>query len=65
MQCPFYFMPATGDAPEMYGPGGSLVKILTDKFGAEKVKTKLFADMAHGCASSRSSRGRAALIWSR
>ena len=48
VQCPFYFMPATGDAPELYGPEGSLVKCLTEKFGADKVKTKLFADMSHG-----------------
>ena len=32
----------------MYGPDGSLTKILVDKFGAEKVRTKLFAEMQHG-----------------
>ena len=27
VQCPFYFMPAGGDSPALYGPDGSLVKV--------------------------------------
>ena len=44
VQCPFYFMPANGDSPELYGSNGSLVTILAEKFGPDKVRTKLFAD---------------------
>lgn len=47
VQCPMYFLPATGDAPELYGLEGSLTTILKRKFG-DKAKTKLFADMSHG-----------------
>ena len=48
VQCPFYFMPAKDDSPEMYGPEGSLTKILVEKFGEDTVKTKNFPDMTHG-----------------
>ena len=48
VQCPFYFMPADGDAPDLYGPEGSLVAALGAKFPGGAVKTQLFADMKHG-----------------
>mmetsp|Transcript_26674 Transcript_26674/g.82044 ORF Transcript_26674/g.82044 Transcript_26674/m.82044 type:complete len:298 (+) Transcript_26674:1041-1934(+) len=43
VQAPMCFMPAAGDAPELYGEEGSLV--VGCPAGS---KTKLFADMAHG-----------------
>mmetsp|Transcript_7499 Transcript_7499/g.18200 ORF Transcript_7499/g.18200 Transcript_7499/m.18200 type:complete len:264 (-) Transcript_7499:114-905(-) len=48
VQCPFYFMPANGDSPDLYGPQGTLVTALQGKFGKDKTRTKLFSDMSHG-----------------
>lgn len=49
VRCPFYFMPADGDAPDLYGDDGALVEALKARFPS--TRTRLFGDMKHGWVS--------------